>query len=242
METNTVPLYQKMMQALIHKIEIGALKENDKLPSEQELGKQFNISRITVRKALEELQNRNFIYKKHGQGSFVLERSKRNKHYRYLHIGDKIREMGAKASSKILEFNIIADERHFDIKEKMGLEPADYLYEIKKVYYADGQRIMYRHIFIAFDRFPEIKLDELKHEEIIPLLDGKYNFIDGSFKSKASAALVDKSIHKYLDAKIHDAEEIINIEGYENERLVFLEQDHVVGFLPMYLKVDTKPF
>ncbi|MDB6234481.1 GntR family transcriptional regulator [Lactobacillus amylovorus] len=121
METNTVPLYQKMMQALIHKIEIGALKENDKLPSEQELGKQFNISRITVRKALEELQNINFIYKKQGQGSFVLERSKRNKHYRYLHIGDKIHEMGAKASSKILEFNIIADERHFDIKEKMGL-------------------------------------------------------------------------------------------------------------------------
>lgn len=83
METNAVPLYQKMMQVLIHKIEIGALKENDKLPSEQELGNQFNISRITVRKALEELQNRNFIYKKQGQGSFVLGRSKRNKYYRY---------------------------------------------------------------------------------------------------------------------------------------------------------------
>lgn len=242
MESNTVPLYQKMMQALIHKIEIGALKENDKLPSEQELGKQFNISRITVRKALEELQNRNFIYKKQGQGSFVLERKKRNKNYRYLRIEDKIQEMGAKASSKILEFNIIADKHFLNIKEKMNLDTADYLYEIKKLYFADGQRIMYRHVFMAFDRFPEIKLDELQHEEIIPLLNGKYDFVDGIFKSKAQAALVDKTDHKYLDAEIHDAEEIINIEGYDQNRLVFLEQDHVVGFLPMYLKVDVQPF
>ncbi len=242
METNTVPLYQKMMQVLIHKIEIGALKENDKLPSEQELGNQFNISRITVRKALEELQNRNFIYKKQGQGSFVLGRSKRNKYYRYFRIEEKIREMGAKPSSQILEFNIIADERYLEIKEKMGLAPVDYLYEIKKIYSGDGQKIMYRHIFIAFDRFPEIKLDELEHEEIIPLLNGKYNFVNGVFKSKAQAALVDKNDHRYLDAEIHDAEEIINIEGYDKDRLVFFEQDHVVGFLPMYLEVDVQPF
>ncbi len=141
---------------------------------------------------------------------------------------------------KILEFNIIADERYLEIKEKMGLAPVDYLYEIKKIYSGDGQKIMYRHIFIAFDRFPEIKLDELEHEEIIPLLNGKYNFVNGVFKSKAQAALVDKNDHKYLE--IHDAEEIINIEGYDKDRLVFFEQDHVVGFLPMYLEVDVQPF
>ena len=150
--------------------------------------------------------------------------------------------MGAKPSSQILEFNIIADERYLEIKEKMGLAPVDYLYEIKKIYSGDGQKIMYRHIFIAFDRFPEIKLDELEHEEIIPLLNGKYNFVNGVFKSKAQAALVDKNDHKYLDTEIHDAEEIINIEGYDKDRLVFFEQDHVVGFLPMYLEVDVQPF
>lgn len=60
---------------------------------------------------------------------------------------------------------------------------------------------MYRHIFIAFDRFPEIKLDELEHEEIIPLLNGKYNFVNGVFKSKAQAALVDKMIISILMQK-----------------------------------------
>ena len=116
-------------------------------------------------------------------------------------IKNKIREMEAKPSSQILEFNIIADERYLEIKEKIGLAPVDYLYEIKKIYSGDGQKIMYRHIFIAFDRFPEIKLDE----EIIPLLSGKYNFVGGVFKSKARAALVDKNDHRYLDAEIHDA-------------------------------------
>ena len=53
---------------------------------------------------------------------------------------------------------------------------------------------------------------------------------------------MDKNDHKYLDEELHDAEEIINIEGYDKDRLVFFEQDHVVGFLPMYLEVDVQPF
>lgn len=133
MDNASVPLYQRMMMQIIHDIEAGILKENDKLPSEQQLGEIFNISRITVRKALEELQIRRFIYKKKGQGSFVLSRKQRNKFYNYLDIKEKIEEMNLFPRSEINEFNIVADKKNVDIKNIMDLSSTDYIYEIKKL-------------------------------------------------------------------------------------------------------------
>ncbi|MGZ7278189.1 GntR family transcriptional regulator, partial [Streptococcus pyogenes] len=46
---------------------------NDKLSSERELTQIYGVSRITVRLALQELENRGLVYKKHGKGTFVSE-------------------------------------------------------------------------------------------------------------------------------------------------------------------------
>ena len=238
MENKSVPLYQQMIDALIHQIEIGALKENDKLPSEQELGETFRISRITVRKALEELQNRNFIYKKQGQGSFVLSRKQRNKYFEYWDICKKIREMGTIPSAKINKFNIIADKSQADIKHAMNLKEVDYLYEIRKTYFSDGLPIMMAEYFIAYDRCPEIKLDEIEHEEVIPLIMSKYQLKDLKFDVTSRAALVTTKDRNVLDANLHDPKVIITRRGRENERLIYLEKTQVVGFLPMYLGLD----
>ena len=49
------------------------IKPGDKLPSENELSAQYGVSRQTVRKALEILQNEGYIYAEHGRGTFCSE-------------------------------------------------------------------------------------------------------------------------------------------------------------------------
>ena len=65
------PLYRKIMHYLIDKIENGELKEDDQVPTEAELAERFEVSRITSRRALEELRHQGLIYRKRGGGSFV---------------------------------------------------------------------------------------------------------------------------------------------------------------------------
>ncbi|MBO5246897.1 MAG: GntR family transcriptional regulator, partial [Eubacterium sp.] len=49
------------------------IRPGDKLPSENELSATYGVSRQTVRKALEILQNEGYIYAEHGRGTFCSE-------------------------------------------------------------------------------------------------------------------------------------------------------------------------
>lgn len=66
-----IPLYQHIVMDLKAKIESGELKSGDQLPTEAEISKQYNVSRITSKRALTELENANLIYRIQGKGSFV---------------------------------------------------------------------------------------------------------------------------------------------------------------------------
>ena len=71
MEKVKAPLYQGIKQDLLDKIYAGLLKSDAQIPSEKELSEQFKVSRITVRRALEELEEEGFIYRRQGKGTFV---------------------------------------------------------------------------------------------------------------------------------------------------------------------------
>ena len=65
------PLYRQIADIIASKISSGEWKENDRLPSEYMLMKEFNCSRVTVRAALSELSDNGLIIRSHGRGTFV---------------------------------------------------------------------------------------------------------------------------------------------------------------------------
>lgn len=56
---------------LLEKIEDTSMKPGDKVPSENQLADQFNVSRMTARRALTELVNEGFLFRSQGLGTFV---------------------------------------------------------------------------------------------------------------------------------------------------------------------------
>ena len=66
-----VPLYTQLKELLRERILDGSYPPHSRMPSESELGKAFDVSRITVRQALGDLQKEGLIFKIHGKGTFV---------------------------------------------------------------------------------------------------------------------------------------------------------------------------
>lgn len=69
--TALIPLYQTIINTIQERIRKAEFKTDDKLPSEAQLMDEFKTSRITVTRALKELEHRGVIYRVKGKGSFV---------------------------------------------------------------------------------------------------------------------------------------------------------------------------
>lgn len=72
-----IPLYRKIKQELQTKIESGEYGPNSLLPTELELAEQYSVSRITSKRALEELEREGYILRKRGVGSCVIPQQAR---------------------------------------------------------------------------------------------------------------------------------------------------------------------
>src|ERR1044072_5516116 len=70
-DTSAQPLYQQLQRALRGAIENGIIGPDDALPPERDLAEMLGVSRITVRKAIDELVDDGLLIRKKGSGTFV---------------------------------------------------------------------------------------------------------------------------------------------------------------------------
>lgn len=67
------PLYHRLQSILRERIEYGTYGPGDAFPSESELMAEHSVSRITVRRAISELQREGLVVTRHGSGTFVAD-------------------------------------------------------------------------------------------------------------------------------------------------------------------------
>ena len=77
-ETSAQPLYQQLQRSLRGAIENGIIGPDDALPPERDLAEMLGVSRITVRKAIDELVEDGLLIRKQGSGTFVSNRVEKN--------------------------------------------------------------------------------------------------------------------------------------------------------------------
>ncbi|MCE5197777.1 MAG: substrate-binding domain-containing protein [Armatimonadota bacterium] len=69
-----VPKYVQLKLSIKQSIEEGKLKPHARLMSRPEMAEAYNVSHITVTKALDELESEGYLYRLHGKGTYVAER------------------------------------------------------------------------------------------------------------------------------------------------------------------------
>ena len=65
-KNSSVPLYQQLVDEIKSQIDSGILKENDRIMTETELSDAYEVSRITVRKAISVLVDEDYLVKQQG--------------------------------------------------------------------------------------------------------------------------------------------------------------------------------
>ena len=105
MEEHSKPRHEQIAHHLRREIREDYFQEGDKLPSEKRLCEYFQVSRITVRRALQTLENESLIYRKQGLGAFVMARNNESPLIQLTDFAEDLKKAGYQATSKIICFN-----------------------------------------------------------------------------------------------------------------------------------------
>lgn len=171
-----IPLYYQLMDIIVKMIEVENLKENDKLPSERELCEQYDVSRSTVRQAIQELEKEGYIYREHGKGTFVSPKKLKQDLLGFYSFTEEMKKMGKKPTSKVLNFKVIKCNEK--IAKKMKLEIGDKVYEFTRLRLADNEPMMLETSYVPCNRFLDLTKKELQEKPMYDIFTGKY---DASF-------------------------------------------------------------
>lgn len=68
-------LYEQIVKQIETRVLNGELQPGDKLPSERDLGKQFGVSRVSIREAIQVLALKGLVEVVHGRGTFVTDQT-----------------------------------------------------------------------------------------------------------------------------------------------------------------------
>lgn len=147
--TKAPALSQQTKAAILQYIHGMDLQKETKLPREIAMAELFGVSRITIRRALDELEAEGRIFRKHGRGTFVNAESQNiivtfNPVMEFMQL---IRKSGYKPSMKLVDFRIVEDRE--DVRQKLRLEQGEKLIEADKAFFADGRLCMFCRDFYS---------------------------------------------------------------------------------------------
>lgn len=155
-----IPKYQIIESDIIDKINQGIYVIDSPLPTEAELCKMYECSRVTVRQALSNLSFKGFIHKKKGSGAYINQSQLMQKAPSIKSFTDEMIEMGKKPHSIVNTFNITQAGR--TISHLLQIQPQDRVYYIERTRLADNIPMMFERTFMSVEMHPEMSMKILE--------------------------------------------------------------------------------
>lgn len=154
-------LYQTIGEYLIKKIKSGEYQPDERIPSENELSKMFQVSRMTARKAVDSLVARNYLYKLPGKGTYVSNPKEKVKIYFDRQMGFNERTI---QSNRIPYTVVVAFERKKPskpVQDRLQLEDGEDVYYIERLRYIDGRPAVFEITYMPVSLFPDLRQHDL---------------------------------------------------------------------------------
>lgn len=173
--------YIQISNDIRNKILDGTFKANEQLPFEKELCSKYSASKMTVKKALDNLVNEGLIVKRRGSGTFVKDMSPQD--ISHLSVANQFRGLTAENSfknilSEILEFNVVSSDDR--IEKNLNLSKEEFVYNILRVRSVDSIPRVIEHTYMPINLITGLTK---KH-----CLSSIYEYIEENLKLKIQSA------------------------------------------------------
>ncbi|KRN25397.1 GntR family transcriptional regulator [Lacticaseibacillus camelliae] len=228
--------YEQIAYDVRKKILSGLYKKNQQLPLERDMEIQYDVSRTTIKKAIDMLVQEGYVVKRRGAGTFVKE-------FNMDDLGDEAtspiqyrgfteKHPDQAVSSDVLYFNIEqADE---DIATKLNIKPREFVYHLVRVRKVNKAPVTFQRTFIPISLLMGLRFDNV--------VDSLYTFAEESGGVKIQSA------HENISAVMPTEEEAKQLQIPQTlpllqiESQVFLDTGQVFEYTISRYRSDKHTF
>lgn len=233
-KNSSTPLYAQLKDSIKSAIKNGTLKPNDKLPTEEQICSEFDISRPVVRQAYKELLDENFIVRFKSRGTFVREPEIKSMFFsEFSDIETDLLNMGYQPKVQLLSKQVLENTKC--PQNIQNLFNSSKIMIVKLIYLNQNIPLVYKEAYYPIDTISGISSLDFVNSPIYNALESKYNIWLSHIKRIVDAQIIKDEIADYLKTEKEHAVHFVESTAYD-------DRDRIVEFAYSYYVGDRNEF
>src|ERR1700722_2823064 len=226
-------LYARVETVLAGEITDGDLEVGDQLPTEDSLVARFGVSRITVRRAIQNLVSRGLVEFRRGKGTFVAAPKIMQDLKELSGFVEDMHALGHQPTARVIGKEIVP--ANATVARQLALTRGERVVRIRRVRLADGVPLSFDETYLGLEIGRKVIGNNLKVEPIFTLLERQYGIplIEAEYKLDAVAA--DSEVARALRVKQ-------NSPIFRIERTTYSTNSRPVDYEKLYYRSDLIRF
>lgn len=184
-------LYQQVAQQIADEIRSGKYPVNTKIPSERDLAEQFDISRMTIRAAVDVLVRQGLVVRRNRSGTYVAQP-------RFLFdlsspsgLHTQLRTAGITPGSKVIVAEtVLVETLDIEVMNALKLQGMDEVYRIVRLRTANDEPIVIENSYFPVSLFPHL-LDYNLAGSLYGILEKHFSFVSSGAIQEITVSYLD---------------------------------------------------
>lgn len=211
-----LPLYaqikRKLHEIITEGLRSGQIKAGAFFTTEKDVCRDFHVSAITAKRALDELEADGVLVRQRGRGTFIAQSRIPQVLDHFYRLTDVMQGMGLESSRKVLHISVgMPDSR---VAEALGLRGRERVVEIERLYFVNGEPFLLQTSHLPVKLFPGMDKQDHAHVSLYTLMEQQYRLAPDRCSDSFEPVL----LHKH-DARLLLAQP--RMPGLRIERLTY---------------------
>lgn len=208
--------YIQVKDDIKHKIIHNIYKVGDKLPTNMQLCELFNVSRITINRALSELEAEGYIEKFQGKGCYVKFKEINQNMSNFYSFTNELKKMNKRPSSIFLSLKLLKPD--VEVMEKLNITSDDRVFLLKRLRLADGVPVCYDRSYIPEKYIPSFKKEMIKNDSLYETMEEYYGFSPNNSEETIEAIILKDKDAEKLKLEYGSPALLVKRVSYFNEK------------------------
>jgi GntR family transcriptional regulator len=169
--TSPIPLYYQVANVLRHRILDGIYQPGERIGTEAEMCREFGVSRITVRQALDELERENLLRRRRGVGTFVSERVPKVASISFTGFLEDLFAQGLLTENRDVQVEQVAAEE--EVAAALQLEPEERVVRIERARWLAGAPLAHTVDYLPLSVGSTVVAEDLLKLPLLHILESR---------------------------------------------------------------------